>query len=227
MRKLQKNTALALIAAFTSISILACSSAALPDVDSTESQPFTVSEETRPDTLQETRKDASALTSTESFPEINELSTETSTVETTAEIIMETVLETVMEQISETTMEMVPETTMEQIPETAIEQVPETATELVPESAMEAETVMETSEALTAPAENDQGTGGNSNFNTYNNQDQQNTEDTYVLNTSTKKIHYPNCSSVPKIAPHNYATSSDSLTELENHGYEKCKRCFK
>ncbi len=36
MRKLQKNTALALIAAFTSISILACSSAAFPDVDSTD-----------------------------------------------------------------------------------------------------------------------------------------------------------------------------------------------
>ncbi|MCH5274926.1 MAG: hypothetical protein J1E65_03730 [Lachnospiraceae bacterium] len=70
------------------------------------------------------------------------------------------------------------------------------------------------------------GGGGDSNFNTYNNTDQQNTEDTYVLNKNSKKIHHPSCSSVPKISPSNYATSSESLESLEAQGYERCKRCF-
>ena len=74
------------------------------------------------------------------------------------------------------------------------------------------------------------GTGsehGNSNFDTYDNQDQQQTEDTYVLNTSSKKIHHPSCSSVPKIAPQNYATSSESIGDLQAKGYSTCGRCFK
>ena len=70
------------------------------------------------------------------------------------------------------------------------------------------------------------GSGGDSNYNTYNNTDQQNTTATYVLNTSSKKIHHPSCSSVPKIAPHNYATSSESLETLKSQGYDTCKRCF-
>ena len=64
------------------------------------------------------------------------------------------------------------------------------------------------------------------NFNTYDNQEQQNTTEQYVLNTNTMKIHYPGCSSVPKIAPHNYATSSLSVSELEAQGYTTCGRCF-
>lgn len=64
------------------------------------------------------------------------------------------------------------------------------------------------------------------NFNTYDNPEQHNTADTYVLNTSTKKIHYPSCSSVEKISPQNYSTSSLSVEELESQGYAKCKRCF-
>lgn len=74
------------------------------------------------------------------------------------------------------------------------------------------------------------GTGsehGNSNFDTYDNQDQQQTEDTYVLNTSSMKIHHPGCSSVPKIAPQNYATSSESIGDLQAKGYSTCGRCFK
>lgn len=69
--------------------------------------------------------------------------------------------------------------------------------------------------------------GGNSNFNTYDNTDNQNTTETWVLNTSSKKIHHPTCNSVPKIAPHNYATSSESLDELKARGYVPCKNCFK
>lgn len=72
------------------------------------------------------------------------------------------------------------------------------------------------------------GTSGNeSNFNTYDNAAQQETNATYVLNTSTHKIHYPDCSSVPKIAPHNYATSNSSVSELTSQGYTTCGNCFK
>lgn len=70
------------------------------------------------------------------------------------------------------------------------------------------------------------GTGG-SNFNTYDNPEQQQTEDAYVLNTSRHKIHYPSCASVAKIAPQNYATSNLSVAELEAQGYTTCGNCFK
>lgn len=71
------------------------------------------------------------------------------------------------------------------------------------------------------------GAGGDSNFNTYNNTEQQNTNMSWVLNTSTLKIHYPSCRSVPKIAPQNYSTSNDSLDALKNQGYSTCGICFK
>lgn len=104
-----------------------------------------------------------------------------------------------------------------------------------------APTVIPTSEPTTAPSiadntesngssENNNGTtvsNGGSNFNTYNNAEQQNTEDTWVLNTNSKKIHYPHCKSVPKIAPKNYSTSSESLDELKARGYTTCGNCFK
>ena len=75
---------------------------------------------------------------------------------------------------------------------------------------------------------NNSGSSGDaSNFNTYDNPSQQQTEATYVLNTHTMKIHHPSCSSVKKIAPQNYATSNSSLDELINQGYSTCGNCFK
>ena len=71
------------------------------------------------------------------------------------------------------------------------------------------------------------GNNNGSNFNTYDNPEQQNTEAVYVLNTSTKKIHYPSCKSVKKIAPQNYSTSNLSVEELKNQGYTTCGNCFK
>ena len=65
------------------------------------------------------------------------------------------------------------------------------------------------------------------NFDTYNNTEQQQTTANYVLNNSSKKIHYPSCSSVPKIAPQNYATSSQTVNDLIGQGYTTCGICFK
>ncbi len=48
---------------------------------------------------------------------------------------------------------------------------------------------------------------------------------TYVLNTSTKKFHYPSCYSAKKIAEKNYAESSLSRSELIANGYDPCGNC--
>lgn len=72
------------------------------------------------------------------------------------------------------------------------------------------------------------GGGGQSNadnFNTWDNQDQQNTSAKWVLNISSMKIHYPSCSEVRRIAPHNYRTSNESEAELISRGYTTCGRC--
>lgn len=51
--------------------------------------------------------------------------------------------------------------------------------------------------------------------------------ETYVLNTSTKKIHRPNCKSAKKIAAENYDTTDKSIDELQAEGYTTCGNCFK
>ncbi|MGL6198966.1 MAG: hypothetical protein ACRC3H_08535 [Lachnospiraceae bacterium] len=48
---------------------------------------------------------------------------------------------------------------------------------------------------------------------------------TYILNTNTKKIHLPECSSVSTIAEQNKEESTDSIEILEQEGYSRCKRC--
>ena len=68
------------------------------------------------------------------------------------------------------------------------------------------------------------GTGGN-NFNTHNNESQQQTTASYVLNTSTMKFHRPSCRDVPRIATQNYATSSQSRADLISRGYSSCGHC--
>ncbi len=68
------------------------------------------------------------------------------------------------------------------------------------------------------------GSGGDSNFNTYDNPEQQQTSASYVLNTSSKKFHLPNCDSVVKISPQNYATGNDR-DALIAQGYKPCKKC--
>ena len=48
---------------------------------------------------------------------------------------------------------------------------------------------------------------------------------TYVLNTSTKKIHRSSCRDVKKIDPENYATTDDFDKALSD-GYTTCGHCF-
>lgn len=47
----------------------------------------------------------------------------------------------------------------------------------------------------------------------------------YVLNTNTKKFHYPTCSSVGDMSPKNRSDVSMSREEIIAQGYVPCKRC--
>lgn len=48
---------------------------------------------------------------------------------------------------------------------------------------------------------------------------------TYVLNTNTKKFHYPSCSSVDQMKDKNKKEVTCSRDEVIGMGYEPCKRC--
>ena len=52
----------------------------------------------------------------------------------------------------------------------------------------------------------------------------QNTQD-YILNTNTKKFHYPNCSSVDQMSEKNKRLVNDTAENIRAMGYEPCKRC--
>ena len=54
---------------------------------------------------------------------------------------------------------------------------------------------------------------------------QESRETTYVLNTNTKKFHYPTCSSVDDMKEKNKQTYTGSREEVINMGYVPCKRC--
>ena len=47
----------------------------------------------------------------------------------------------------------------------------------------------------------------------------------YVLNTNTKKFHYPSCGSASRIAAKNYAESNESRDSLIAQGYSPCGNC--
>ena len=60
---------------------------------------------------------------------------------------------------------------------------------------------------------------------TENNNDNIHGSSTYVLNTNTKKFHYPSCGSAKKIATKNYAESNESRDSLIAQGYSPCGNC--
>lgn len=54
---------------------------------------------------------------------------------------------------------------------------------------------------------------------------QESRQTTYVLNTNTKKFHYPTCSSVDDMKEKNKQIYTGSREEVINMGYVPCKRC--
>lgn len=71
-----------------------------------------------------------------------------------------------------------------------------------------------------------EGTDNDNSSNTDENSEQQQIVTSYVLNTSTFKIHRSSCRDVKKIAPENRSISTLSLEELQNQGYSTCGHCF-
>ena len=49
---------------------------------------------------------------------------------------------------------------------------------------------------------------------------------TYILNTSSKKVHQPTCGSVKTISAANYQEYGGTLEELLAQGYNTCGKCF-
>ncbi len=71
------------------------------------------------------------------------------------------------------------------------------------------------------------GLGGNHFDNSTENDvgNENNPGTTYVLNTSTKKFHYPTCSSVKQMADKNKSEVTSTRDELISQGYSPCGRC--
>ncbi len=54
---------------------------------------------------------------------------------------------------------------------------------------------------------------------------QQSKTSTYILNTNTKKFHYPTCSSVKRMSEKNKRTFDGTRDEVISQGYDPCKNC--
>lgn len=52
-----------------------------------------------------------------------------------------------------------------------------------------------------------------------------NSKQKYVLNTNTKKFHYPSCKSVTQMAAHNKKVETTTRGSLINRGYSPCGNC--
>ena len=51
------------------------------------------------------------------------------------------------------------------------------------------------------------------------------TETTYILNTNSKRFHYPSCSSVESMSSHNRKDFKGSRETLISKGYQPCGQC--
>ncbi|MBD5169269.1 MAG: hypothetical protein HDT20_03995 [Oscillibacter sp.] len=94
-----------------------------------------------------------------------------------------------------------------------------------PDSASEPDNKEDNDSEQEPPPQQPSSEDSDNNFNTYDNEEQQKTENTWVLNTNTMKIHYPSCNQVKKIAPQNYSTSNLAESDLIAQGYTTCGVC--
>ncbi len=90
-----------------------------------------------------------------------------------------------------------PESTTEVIPEPTVEAIPEPAKEPIPEPK---------EPAISQVTEHPQ-------------------DKTYILNTNTKKFHYPSCSSVRQMKESNKREYSGNMDDVISLGYSPCKKC--
>ena len=79
----------------------------------------------------------------------------------------------------------------------------------------------DSTDAGSADAQNDDGTDSDD----ADAQADDGTETTYVLNTSTMKFHYPDCSSVSQMSEENKLEYTGTREEVIAMGYDPCGRC--
>ena len=71
----------------------------------------------------------------------------------------------------------------------------------------------------------DQGGGSQGEDDNKNDEPQNSTTQTYILNTNTHKFHLPSCSSVGQMSEKNKQEFTGSREEVIAQGYEPCKKC--
>jgi len=69
------------------------------------------------------------------------------------------------------------------------------------------------------------GAGDGGNHTTEESDDSCFTEASYILNTNTKKFHYPKCSNVEQMSDKNKKEATSSRDEIIDQGYSPCGRC--
>ena len=55
----------------------------------------------------------------------------------------------------------------------------------------------------------------------------ENIEQSYILNTNSRKIHLPDCKSIKDMKEKNKKQVTDSLDNLKDQGYKPCQRCLR
>ncbi len=78
---------------------------------------------------------------------------------------------------------------------------------------------------MSTGAYSDSGSGSTTTSESSDGTDGDDEEYTYILNTNTKKFHYPDCSSVAKMSEGNKQGYSGSRDELLEQGYSPCGIC--
>lgn len=92
-------------------------------------------------------------------------------------------------------------------------------------AAAEAQAQAEAGAARQAELETQQAAAEESNQPAAVQQTQEPQASSYVVNTSTKKFHLPNCRDVDKISPENYWAYEGTKDDLINQGYSPCGHC--
>ncbi|MCI6164548.1 MAG: hypothetical protein MR675_05125, partial [Lachnospira sp.] len=64
------------------------------------------------------------------------------------------------------------------------------------------------------------------NLQSNNNNDKQQEIKEYILNTNTKKIHLPTCSSVNSMSEKNKQIVNGTIDDIKEQGYTPCSRCL-
>lgn len=190
----------------------------------TETVPETAAPETEPETEIETEPETQPETepAPETTPEPEQI------LETPPETEPESTVALPFEPIPQPETEPEPEETDGGNMEFTYETETEPIYEIPPQPQPELE-VMSMNDECEVPTDNTTvssdtagySIGDNATFGTY---EHDTNGVTYVLNTNTKKIHYPSCSSVEEIKPKNYATTDDYNSAIAQ-GYVPCKRC--